>query len=140
MDVFVKKLVRLALASEYSRQPIRKSDINAKVFGEHSTRQFKVVFDGAQRALKERFGMEMIELPAKEKITVRERRGMYYHISYYLFFFCFYMQLTIYSRHEIQQHVNNISIQQILDPNNNPPPNLPNTNNPNPNKSPLIKH
>lgn len=29
-DQMVKKLVRLALASEYSRQPIRRNDITAK--------------------------------------------------------------------------------------------------------------
>jgi melanoma-associated antigen len=29
-DQMVKKLVRLALASEYSRQPLRRSDITAK--------------------------------------------------------------------------------------------------------------
>ncbi len=30
MDLMVKKLVRLALASEYSRQPIRRADIGNK--------------------------------------------------------------------------------------------------------------
>lgn len=37
-EQMVKKLVRLALASEYSRQPIRRTDITAKgVSGRHFT-------------------------------------------------------------------------------------------------------
>ena len=35
-DQMVKKLVRLALASEYSRIPIRRSDISAKGLGMRS--------------------------------------------------------------------------------------------------------
>ena len=87
-DVLVKKLVRLALASEYTRQPVRRSDINAKVFGElHGSggggrQQFRMVFEGAQEALREWFGMELVELPARERVTVRERRGMY-HIHHH---------------------------------------------------------
>ena len=34
LDAMVKKMVRLALASEYSRLPIRRTDISAKVLGE----------------------------------------------------------------------------------------------------------
>lgn len=71
----VKKLVRLALASEYSRLPIRRNDISAKVLGEHGSRQFKLVFDQAQREMRQRFGMEMSELPAREKVTISQRRG-----------------------------------------------------------------
>ena len=78
----IKKLVRLALASEYTRQAIRRADINTKALGGPGGRQFKAVFEGAQEALRERFGMEMVELPAREKVTVRERRG-----KYFFFFF-----------------------------------------------------
>jgi hypothetical protein len=74
-DAMVKKLVRLAMASEYSRLPIRRNDISAKVLGEQGSRQFKVVFEQAQRELKQRFGMEMSELPAREKVTITQRRG-----------------------------------------------------------------
>lgn len=73
-NVAVKKLVRLALASEYSRQPIRRNDITQKVLGEGS-RQFKPVFEEAQKVLRERFGMHMVELPVKEKLTISQRRG-----------------------------------------------------------------
>ncbi|KAI2717555.1 hypothetical protein CBS147332_4435 [Penicillium roqueforti] len=74
-DAMVKKLVRLALASEYSRLPIRRNDISAKVLGEHGSRQFKLVFDQAQREMRQRFGMEMSELPAREKVTISQRRA-----------------------------------------------------------------
>ena len=71
----VKKMVRLALASEFSRQPIRRTDISAKVLGEQGARQFKVVFEEAQRILHEKFGMQLTELPVKEKVTINQRRG-----------------------------------------------------------------
>ncbi|KAI9750065.1 MAG: hypothetical protein M4579_006617 [Chaenotheca gracillima] len=70
----VKKMVRLALACEYARVPIRRADVGAKVLGQHS-RQFKPVFEGAQRELRNVFGMEMTELPIKEKITITQRRA-----------------------------------------------------------------
>ena len=73
----VKKMVRLALASEYSRLPIRRTDISAKVLGEQGSRQFKTVFDSAQRELRQVFGMEMTELPTREKVTVAQRRGKF---------------------------------------------------------------
>lgn len=71
----VKKLVRLALSSEYSRQPIRRVDISNKVLGEQGSRQFKVVFEEAQRVLADTFGMQLAELPGKEKVTIQQRRG-----------------------------------------------------------------
>lgn len=79
-DTMVKKMVRLALASEYSRIVIRRNDISTKVLGEQGARQFKPVFEGAQRVLRTRFGMEMTELPARERVTVTQRRGEIYHI------------------------------------------------------------
>ncbi|KAJ5208243.1 hypothetical protein N7449_002622 [Penicillium cf. viridicatum] len=74
-DSMVKKMVRLAIASEYSRLPIRRNDISAKVLGEQGSRQFKLVFDQAQREMRQRFGMEMTELPAREKVTITQRRA-----------------------------------------------------------------
>ncbi|ETN46889.1 uncharacterized protein HMPREF1541_01078 [Cyphellophora europaea CBS 101466] len=82
----VKKLVRLALATEYSRTPLRRTDITAKVFkdaagnnvaaGPHGGRSsgFKQVFDDAQKVLQGTFGMELRELPSREKTTLKERR------------------------------------------------------------------
>ncbi|KAF2101240.1 MAGE-domain-containing protein, partial [Rhizodiscina lignyota] len=72
-EQMVKKLVRLALSCEYSRQPIRRVDIG-KVLGGRS-RQFKEVFDEAQMTLRDTFGMELVELPVKEKVTLQQRRA-----------------------------------------------------------------
>lgn len=80
----VKKLVRLALSSEYARLPIRRTDISAKVLGEQGTRQFKAVFEGAQQELKRRFGMEMTELPGREKVTLTQRRGGFFLPSFFI--------------------------------------------------------
>ncbi|KAI9869841.1 MAG: hypothetical protein M1830_005040, partial [Pleopsidium flavum] len=74
-DQMVKKMVRLALASEYARQPIRRADVGVKVLGAHGGRQFKYVFEEAQRELRDKFGMEMTELPVKEKVTISQRRA-----------------------------------------------------------------
>lgn len=84
LDAMVKKMVRLALASEYSRLPIRRTDITAKVMGEQGSRQFKTVFDTAQQHLRSKFGMEMVELPAREKVTILQRRGEFsiYNLLY----------------------------------------------------------
>lgn len=74
LQTMVKNLVRLALASEHSRVPIRRADISHKVLGSHG-RQFRAVFDAAQLALRQTFGMELIELPAREKISLKDRRA-----------------------------------------------------------------
>ncbi|KAK9777361.1 putative MAGE family-domain-containing protein [Seiridium cardinale] len=69
----VKKLVRYALACEYARIPIRRDGIRDKVLG-NNARSFKRVFDGAQLQLRQVFGMEMAELPVKEKRTLKEKQ------------------------------------------------------------------
>lgn len=74
LDQMVKKLVRLALASEYQRRPIRRADISEKVLGSQG-RQFKSVFERAQLDLRAVFGMEMVELPARDKVTLQQRRS-----------------------------------------------------------------
>ncbi|CAL8576362.1 hypothetical protein XPA_002248 [Xanthoria parietina] len=74
-EQMVKKLVRLALASEYSRQPIRRADITTKVMAPHTGRQFKGVFEEANHQLRSTFGCQMTELPQKEKITVSQKRA-----------------------------------------------------------------
>ncbi|KAJ5993005.1 MAGE protein [Penicillium sp. IBT 35674x] len=74
LDALVKKMVRFALASEYARIPIRRADISAKVLGEQGAGMFKTVFAQAQRHLREKFGMEMTELPPREKVTAQQRR------------------------------------------------------------------
>ena len=36
---------------------------------------YKCVFEEAQKELRRVFGMQMIELPMREKVTVSQRRG-----------------------------------------------------------------
>ncbi|KAK4634736.1 hypothetical protein CLAFUW4_00346 [Fulvia fulva] len=74
VEDMAKKLVRLALACEFQRKPLRRGDISEKVLGAHG-RQFKAVFAQTQAHLREVFGMELVELPAKEKITLQQRRA-----------------------------------------------------------------
>jgi hypothetical protein len=74
LEVMVKNMVRLALACEYSRTPIRRGDITTRVLGANN-RQFKAVFAEAQIQLRGTFGMEMTELPQKEKVTLAQRRA-----------------------------------------------------------------
>ncbi|KAK5173933.1 uncharacterized protein LTR77_002614 [Saxophila tyrrhenica] len=72
----VKNLVRFALACEYNRKPIRRGDIGEKVLGSgNGAKTFKTVFNTAQHQLRMVFGMEMVELPGKEKITLQQKRA-----------------------------------------------------------------
>ena len=71
----VKHVVRLALACEYSRTPIRRADISAKCLGPQSGRNFKPIFEEAQLTLRRVFGMELAELPLREKNSVQQRRA-----------------------------------------------------------------
>lgn len=76
----IKKLVRLALSAEYARQPLRRTDITAKVLkGDSATSSstrpnFRTVFLGAQKTLQEVFGMELVDLPVRERTGLNERR------------------------------------------------------------------
>ncbi|KAK2601015.1 hypothetical protein N8I77_010498 [Diaporthe amygdali] len=69
----IKKLVRYAMACDFSRAPIRRDGIKEKVLGDQS-RSFRRVFDGAQKTLRAVFGMEMVELPVRDKLTKEEKR------------------------------------------------------------------
>lgn len=44
------------------------------VFGKNKA-SWKKVFDSTQLQLKKKFGMEMVELPLKEKVTLKDRLG-----------------------------------------------------------------
>lgn len=70
--------MRYALACEYSRTPLRRTDIGAKVLPSNASRSFKPVFEEAQNQLRDVFGMEMVELPAREKVGIMAKRGMFY--------------------------------------------------------------
>ena len=72
----VKNLVRLALASEYSRRPIKREDITKKALGSNASRQqYKAVFQQANEHLQTIFGMNLTEMPARERITVTQKRA-----------------------------------------------------------------
>ena len=47
------------------------------VMAPNTGRQFKFVFMEAQNQLRTVFGMEITELPQKEKITISQKRGPY---------------------------------------------------------------
>ncbi|KAI0487656.1 MAGE protein [Xylaria cf. heliscus] len=72
-DQLVKKLVRYALACEYARIPIKRDGIRDKVLGTQA-RSFRRVFDAAQEQLQKVFGMEMVELPVREKRTLKDKQ------------------------------------------------------------------
>ncbi|KAI8957725.1 MAGE-domain-containing protein [Daldinia sp. FL1419] len=72
-DQLVIKLVRYALACEYARIPIKRDGIRDKVLG-NNARSFKRVFEGAQAQFQQVFSMEMVELPVKEKRTLKEKQ------------------------------------------------------------------
>jgi len=63
------------LACEYSRTPIKRPDIIQKVIGLHKTAKFKDVFDAANSQLMDTFGMMLVELPNREKVTMKQKRG-----------------------------------------------------------------
>ncbi|PUU82068.1 MAGE family-domain-containing protein [Tuber borchii] len=70
----IKKLVRYAISAEYTRVPIKRTEISSKVLGSHG-RMFKEVFAGAQLELERVFGMRMVELPIREKTKLSQRRA-----------------------------------------------------------------
>ncbi|KAJ4361882.1 hypothetical protein N0V83_010823 [Neocucurbitaria cava] len=74
LEQLSKGLVRYALSCEYSRKPIKRQDVNEKVLGSHA-RLFKEVFSRANSELMEVFGMQMVELPKADRITVRQKRA-----------------------------------------------------------------
>ncbi|KIN04424.1 hypothetical protein OIDMADRAFT_116466, partial [Oidiodendron maius Zn] len=73
-DQVVKKMVRYALACEYQRLPIKRTGIAEKVMSKQRV-PFRRVFEQAQKQLRAKFGMEMVELPVKEKITMKDKRS-----------------------------------------------------------------
>ncbi|KAI8621851.1 hypothetical protein BC830DRAFT_78095 [Chytriomyces sp. MP71] len=65
-DRLVKGCVRLALAHEAQRAPLKREDVIKKVLGSH-TKAFAAVFERAQRILRGLFGLEMARLPNKDR-------------------------------------------------------------------------
>ncbi|KAM5346941.1 hypothetical protein ACJ41O_009946 [Fusarium nematophilum] len=72
-DQMAKKLVRYALSCEFNRTPIRRDGIKERVLGNQG-RSFRRIFTLAQKQLREVWGMELRELPVREKLSLQERR------------------------------------------------------------------
>lgn len=71
ISLMVKNFIRLALASEHTRTPIRREDVSKKVFVNDHKRCFALVFERTQARLKDTLGMQLLELPARDRL-----RGM----------------------------------------------------------------
>jgi hypothetical protein len=52
----------------------KRHKANGSVTGKHRG-SFKRVFDAGQKQLRTKFGMMLVELPAREKTTMKEKRG-----------------------------------------------------------------
>lgn len=75
LQLMVKNFIRLALALEHTRTPIRRDDVTKRVFVNNHKRCFAQVFDATQQRLRGTFGMELLELPAKQKtMTMTQMR------------------------------------------------------------------
>jgi hypothetical protein len=90
-EQLAKKLIRYAIACEYSRTPIRRDGIKERgenaqtretrsltdsaviVLGKQS-RSFRRIFELAQTQLRAVWGVELRELPVREKMTLHEKR------------------------------------------------------------------
>jgi hypothetical protein len=89
-DQLAKKLVRYAISCEYSRTPIRRDGIKERGKGRsiwelgvnadtvqvlgNQGRSFKRILALAQKQLKHVWGMELRELPVREKMSLHEKR------------------------------------------------------------------
>ncbi|KAJ4140337.1 hypothetical protein NW768_001696 [Fusarium equiseti] len=72
-EQLAKKLVRYAISCEFSRTAIRRDGIKERVLGNQG-RSFRRIFEMAQKQLREYWGMEMRELPVREKVSLQEKR------------------------------------------------------------------
>ncbi|KAG6036561.1 hypothetical protein E4U19_003181 [Claviceps sp. Clav32 group G5] len=75
-EQLAKKLVRYALSCEFSRRPIRRDGrdgIKERVL-QNRGRSFKKIFNLAQQQLRQVWGMELRELPVREKMSLQEKR------------------------------------------------------------------
>jgi hypothetical protein len=64
--------------------PIRRDGIKEKVFGGEKVARFSPIFDLAQTQLRTVFGMEMVELPTKDRAHLtldQKRKGLFFYLS-----------------------------------------------------------
>ena len=55
-----------------------KDGSNKAVIGKQRGNNFRKIFAAAQDQLRAKFGMELIEVPSKEKVTMKEKRSQFY--------------------------------------------------------------
>ena len=55
-------VVRMALAAEFRREPLRRDDIARDAIGKEGTRAFPIIVAQAQHIRRETYGMELVEL------------------------------------------------------------------------------
>lgn len=79
-DEAVCMLVRLALANEASKRPLKKDDIISLVLGEHGGRLFRTLLQKTNEHLASVLGMQLVSLPAAGRAvstqTVAGRRAV----------------------------------------------------------------
>ncbi|RKF76664.1 putative mage family protein [Golovinomyces cichoracearum] len=76
----VKKLVRYALACEYQRSTIKRTGITERGLSLFHVKKILIRQSlenrsEAQEQLRNCLGMEMVELPVRQKVTLREKKG-----------------------------------------------------------------
>ncbi|RPA85700.1 MAGE-domain-containing protein [Ascobolus immersus RN42] len=76
IETCARQIVRLALSLHNSRQPLRRSsELVQKIMKGAPPRAWSKVLDCAQTFLKQVFGMQLAELPQKERVTLTQRRN-----------------------------------------------------------------
>ncbi|ORY33002.1 MAGE-domain-containing protein [Rhizoclosmatium globosum] len=64
-DRFVKAFVRIALASQQKRVPVKREDLVKTVLSQQNAKVFAAVFDRAQKVLRSVFALELVRLDSK---------------------------------------------------------------------------
>ncbi|KAJ3286602.1 Melanoma-associated antigen D2 [Rhizoclosmatium sp. JEL0117] len=64
-DRFVKAFVRIALASQQKRVPVKREDLVKTVLSQQNAKVFSAVFDRAQKVLRSVFALELVRLDSK---------------------------------------------------------------------------
>ncbi|KAG4306235.1 hypothetical protein PORY_000223 [Pneumocystis oryctolagi] len=67
LNIMIKNFIRLSFSLEHKRAPIKREDITKKVLLPSYSRSFPFVFEKTQEKLRNIFGMELIELPYKDR-------------------------------------------------------------------------
>ncbi|KAJ3023088.1 UNVERIFIED_CONTAM: Melanoma-associated antigen D2 [Siphonaria sp. JEL0065] len=75
VDRFVKGFVRMALACEHRRVPIKREDLIKKVLTTQHSKAYASIFEKSQKVLRNVFGFEMARLDNKTGGRKRDNKG-----------------------------------------------------------------